>query len=93
MGYGSGIAMSCGVGHRHGSDPVLLWLWYKPVATAPLGPLAWELPYAVGAALKKKKRKKKEKNIHIFKELCTITIINFSIFSSLQRETPYPGNQ
>ena len=21
------VAMSCGVGHRHGSDPMLLWLW------------------------------------------------------------------
>ena len=23
---GSGVAVSCGVGHRHGSDPWLLWL-------------------------------------------------------------------
>ena len=26
--------MSCGVGHRRGSDPALLWLWCRPVATA-----------------------------------------------------------
>ena len=26
MGYGSGIVVSCGVGHRCGSDPMLLWL-------------------------------------------------------------------
>ena len=25
-GQGSGIAVSCGVGHRGGLDPVLLWL-------------------------------------------------------------------
>ena len=31
----------------------------SPVATTPIRPLAWELPYAVGEALKKKKRKKK----------------------------------
>ena len=28
--------MSCGVGHRHGSDPKLLWLWCRPAATAPI---------------------------------------------------------
>ena len=26
----------CGVGRRHGSDAVLLWLWHKPAATAPI---------------------------------------------------------
>ena len=52
--------MSCGVGHRHGLDPVLLWLWCRPAASAPIGPLAWEPPYAVGAALEKAKRPKKE---------------------------------
>ena len=26
--------MSCGVGHRHGSDPALLWLWCRLVAKA-----------------------------------------------------------
>ena len=36
-----------------GSDPELLWLWCRLVATAPIQPLAWEPPYATGAALKK----------------------------------------
>ena len=27
VGRGCGIAMSCGVGRRHSSDPELLWLW------------------------------------------------------------------
>ena len=45
--------MSSGVGHRHGTDLALLWLWHGPVATAPVPPLAWEPPYATGAALKK----------------------------------------
>ena len=31
---GFGIAMSYGVGHRHGSGPTLLWLWCRPAATA-----------------------------------------------------------
>jgi len=42
--------VSCGVGCRRGSDPALLWLWRRPVATAPIQPLAWEPPYATGVA-------------------------------------------
>ena len=53
--------MSCGAGPRHGSDPVLLWLWRRPVATALIRPLAWEPPYVMGAALEKKKKKRKKK--------------------------------
>ena len=48
--------MSCDVGCRCGSDPELLWLWRRPVATAPIKPLAWEPPYAMGATLEKAKR-------------------------------------
>ena len=36
-------------------DPVLLWLWCRPAAAAHIQPLAWEPPYAAGAALKMKK--------------------------------------
>ena len=50
--------MSCGVGHRRGLDPVLLWLWRRPAAVAPVGSLAKELPYATGEALKKRKKGK-----------------------------------
>ena len=32
---------------------MLLWLWRRPVATALIGPLAWEPPHAVGVALKR----------------------------------------
>ena len=53
--------MSYGVGRRRGSDPTLLWLWYRPAATAPIRPLAWEPPYATGAALEKTDKKKKKK--------------------------------
>ena len=55
------MAMSCGVGHRCGSDLVLLWLWCMPVATAPIQPLAWEPPHAAGVALKRKKEKKESR--------------------------------
>ena len=57
--------MSCGIGCRHSSDPVLLQLWRsRPVAAAPIGPLAWEPPYAVGVAqemAKRPKQKQKQK--------------------------------
>ena len=56
--------MRCGVRHRWGSDPVLLWLWYRPTAAAVIQPLAWELPYAVGVALKRQKTNKQTKNKH-----------------------------
>ena len=56
-----GVAVSCGVGCRRGSDPALLWLWCRPVAIAPIQPLAWEPPYAEGVALEKTKTKKKKK--------------------------------
>ena len=49
----SGVAVSRGVGCRRGSDRTLLWLWCRPVATALIGPLAWEPLYAVGQALKR----------------------------------------
>ena len=70
--------MSCGVGHRHNLDPALLWLWHRPVAIAPIRPLAWEPPYAAGAALekdkktKKKKKKKKEKGSRIDPWPCSV---------------------
>ena len=59
MVEGSGVAVSYGIGCS--SDLALLCLWRRPVATAVIGPQAWELPYAVGAALKETKRLKKKK--------------------------------
>ena len=61
------ILCCCGVGCRRGSDPVLLWLWYRLVATAPIRPLAWEPPCAARATQengKKTKKKKKKKAGH-----------------------------
>ena len=53
------VALSCGVGHRHGSGLMLLQLWYRTAAADQIRPLAWEIPYAVGEALKS--------NIYFFK--------------------------
>ena len=76
--------MSCGAGGRHGSDPALLWLWRRPVATAPIQPLAWEPPYAAGAAQEiatttttkderqKKRQKKKCESVVFFIVICRV---------------------
>ena len=62
-------------------DPALLWLWRRPVATAPIPPLAWEPPYAAGAAQrngkKTKKRKKESKTAQRLK-LQTFIIISLN---------------
>ena len=55
----------CGIGHRGDSDPTLLWLWHRPVATALIGPLAWEPPYAAGVAQEMAKIQKKKKSLFI----------------------------
>ena len=61
-------------------------LWYRPqmclgsgviVAVAPMRLLAWEVPYAAGAALKSKKKKKKERERE--KEKRTRNFISFKL--------------
>ena len=51
MRLGSGVAVAV--------DLVLLWLWIwcRLAVVPPIQPLAWELPYAMGVALKSKKEK------------------------------------
>ena len=75
--------MSCGVGCRRCSDPALLWLWPRPVATAPIRPLAWEPPYAAGAAQEKQ----------AFPPWCSGLRNQLQWFRSLQRYgfDPWPG--
>jgi len=50
---------------RCSSDLVLLWLWDRPAATAPIRPLAWKSPYAAGEALEKTKKEKEKKKISL----------------------------
>ena len=57
-------------------DLALLWLWHRPEATAPIRPLAWEPPYAAGAAQEKAKRQKKKK----FYLLLLVTCISSLFF-------------
>ena len=81
-------------------DPVFLWavvqvadtarMWCRPEATAPIRPLAWELPYAVGTDLKNKNKNKKKikKTKKLFEETESIWyIIDREKF--IQDETNY----
>ena len=52
------------------SDPALLLLWGKPVATAQIGPLAWETSYAMGVALKKRQKDKKKNRYEVNIWIC-----------------------
>ena len=59
------------VGHRHGSDLALLWLWSRLAATAPIWSLAWEHPHAMGGAPPpppKKKSSEREKTSKVSQE-------------------------
>ena len=56
--------MSCGVGHRCSSDSTLLWLRCRLAAAAPIRPLTWEPPYAMGGALKRPKKKNLKQKTH-----------------------------
>ena len=78
--------MSCGVGHRGGSDLILLWLWHKLAAVAPIRPLAWDPPYAAGTALKRpKKQNKTKQNMMDSRTLVFLLLFGFGLKSSLAR--------
>ena len=78
MCQGSDVAVSCGVGHRRSLDLVLLWLWCRLAAAARIGPLAWEPPYAMGVALKKRQKdKKKEEEVTIRTEKLFVHKLGF----------------
>ena len=53
------VSASYNLGCRCNSDPVLPWLWHRLAAL--IWPLAWELPYVAGVALKRPKKKRKKK--------------------------------
>ena len=76
VGSRSGVAVSCGVGHRHILDLMLLWLWCRPVAVAPIRTLLWEPLYAVEAALKGQKDKKKNYAKHEKKAFLATALSN-----------------
>ena len=61
VGQGSSVAVSCGVGHRHGLDLMWLWLCCRLAAVALTGPLAGNLHMLWEGPKKGQKAKKKKK--------------------------------
>ena len=66
---------------------MLLWLWCRVAAVAPLCLLAWELPYAAGAAIKKKKKLKNKRSILICHPVCqrNLCVTCLAILRNLSR--------
>ena len=86
----SNIAMRCGIGGRWGLDPELLWLRCRPAAAAPIWPLTWKLPHALGAALKKQKERKEGREEG--RKSCTVFPI-FTLPDSLHLTLPQHPTQ
>ena len=59
-------------------DPMLPWLWCRPMATAPIRPLAWEPSYAEGVALERQKQKRSKTKTSIFMPLFPSHEFHFS---------------
>ena len=66
----------------------LLWMWRRLAATAPIRPLAWELPCAMGVTLKKKKERRKKSFLKKDSVLDTWWSICFS-YSRLPTESVF----
>ena len=77
--------MSCGVGRRFDSDPALLWLWRRPLATAPIRPPDWEPPQAVGVAPKKAKRQRKRVGI----KFMTLTSVSMLVQRKINQQITF----
>ena len=81
--------MSCGVGCKCGSDLLLLWLWHRPAATAPIRPLVGEPPYAACPPTKNKRTKEREKK----ETLCKLNWVYQTRVQALQWDsTRVPQN-
>ena len=70
------------VGRRPSLDLALLWQWCRPVATAPIQPLAWEPSNAVGLALKIHTHTHKVLKIDHFLIILLDFTITYTIFAT-----------
>ena len=78
------VPMSCGVCRRRGLALALLWLWHRLAAAARIQPLAWELSYTVGVALKKKLKTQE----HVFRVKYMPPVLLTAQTSSVQPPPP-----
>ena len=63
---------------------MLLWLWHRLAATAPITPLTWETPYAVGSGPRKGKKDKKDTQ----KKIQVIFMAQFHLFFKAPQTSP-----
>ena len=77
--------MSCSIGCRCGSDPLLLWLWCRLAAVGLIRSLAWELPYAAEAALKTHKQEAMPKTLLHTLQCCCALILSTTVDLHLPR--------
>ena len=67
----------------------VVWLWPRLAATAPIGPLAWEPPYAAGALPRPPKKKDKKKiqtlkiTYNLRENLLTLCCLSFHTVSDI----------
>ena len=66
------MSVSCGVGLRCRSDLALLWLWRRPVATAPIRSLAWDPSHASDAAQEKTERHTHTQKINAGEDVASV---------------------
>ena len=64
----------------------MLWLWLWLADTAPIRPLAWETPYAEGAAQESAKRLKKKKKNKIMPVAATWMELETLILSEISQK-------
>ena len=57
------------------------------MATAPIRPLAWDPPYAMGATLKRQKKKKERKKEKKFRQTKTETICHLNTCTDRNAKT------
>ena len=77
------ILLDRGVGGRRGSDLVLLWLWCRPAAVAPIRPLAWEPPCAAGAALKRQTERRKKEIAGLLESVRKLSVMEWLCYAIL----------
>ena len=83
--------MSCCVGGRCDSDPMLLWLWCRPEAVAPIWPLAWGTSICHRCALKSGEKKKSLYLAFILEGYFKDVPLSSGIYSFQQEFSSYSG--
>ena len=77
--------MSSGIGCRCVLDPLWLWLWCRLAAVAMIRPLAREVPYAIGVALKKQTNKQNKLGENYNNLFCSV-VMSISVVVGMEKK-------